>query len=303
MPSHPYTGFLNLNKPLGWTSHDCVAKVRRLLGMKKVGHGGTLDPLATGVLPIALGRATRLIQYLPADKAYRATVRFGVRTASDDLDGEILAQTPVPDLTLERVRQHLPPFLGQIEQIPPKFSAIQVDGRRLYDLARAGADVDVPARQVEVYDLTVLGWQGGEFPELALAIACGGGTYIRAIARDLGEAVGCGATLAQLQRTASSGFSLADSVSIDKLTELCYEPDEFQPLAPERAIAHLPRVVLTGDRARRWCLGQRFPLEPPQPETECVAVFDDADRFLGVGTWKTRDGSRLFAPKLVFAGS
>lgn len=131
-------GFLNLNKPFGLTSHDCVARVRRLLHLKRVGHGGTLDPAAIGVLPIALGRATRLLQYLSHDKAYRATVRFGVRTATDDMAGEVLAADPCPQLTLPEVQKFLPQFLGKIQQIPPSYSAIQVGGKRLYELARAG---------------------------------------------------------------------------------------------------------------------------------------------------------------------
>lgn len=294
-----YTGFLNLNKPLHWTSHDCVAKVRRILGMKKVGHGGTLDPLATGVLPIALGKATRLIQYLPNLKAYRATVRFGVRTSSDDLDGDILSQSPVPNLSLETVRQALPQFLGKIEQIPPKYSAIQVEGKRLYELARSGVEVEVPSRQVEVFKIDVLDWRSRDFPELDLAITCGGGTYIRAIARDLGEAVQTGATLAQLQRTESSGFNFGESLTLDELEALKAE-DAFVPLAPERAIAHLPKAMLAGDRAKRWCQGQRVELEQPHPDAEFMAVFDENGGFLGIGTWKPGESQPLFAPKLVF---
>ncbi|PLZ39939.1 tRNA pseudouridine(55) synthase TruB, partial [Fischerella thermalis WC542] len=131
-------GFLNLNKPFGWTSHDCVAKTRKLLRLKRVGHAGTLDPAATGVLPIALGKATRLLQYLPGEKAYQATIRLGVRTTTDDLQGEIIAEKSVTNVTLETVKTALQKFQGKIEQIPPSYSAIQVDGKRLYELARKG---------------------------------------------------------------------------------------------------------------------------------------------------------------------
>ena len=180
-------GFINLQKPAGWTSHDCVGKLRRLLGLKKIGHGGTLDPMATGVLPVAVGKATRLLQYLPKQKIYQGVVRFGVKTTTDDLEGEVISQEACGALTLAEIQHVLPNFLGTITQIPPAFSAIQRDGKRLYELARQGIAVDVPSRQVEIYDLQIQAWQPGDFPELTLEICCGEGNYIRAIARDLGE--------------------------------------------------------------------------------------------------------------------
>jgi tRNA pseudouridine55 synthase len=315
------TGFLNLNKPLGWTSHDCVAKVRGLLKTKKVGHGGTLDPKATGVLPLAVGRATRLLQYLPENKAYRATVRFGITTTTDDLEGEVMSQTEVPELSLAQIEAVLPQFIGKIEQIPPQYSAIQMGGKRLYDLARAGVAVDVPSREVEVMGLEVLHWQPGDAPEVTLAIACGGGTYIRAIARDLGAVLGCGATLVQLERTESSGFHLRDSCTLEALIEQVERPRENSPgtrldgglaggvvlTPPEVAIAHLPRVVLPEDLAQRWCMGQRFELELEATylQAESLAVFTEDHRFLGIGTWKpSRIQGELtpqFAPKFVFS--
>jgi tRNA pseudouridine55 synthase len=191
-------GFINLHKPYSWTSHDCVARVRRLLKMKKVGHAGTLDPAATGVLPIACGKATRLLQYLPNDKAYKATVRFGISTATDDLEGEIIASQSCPDLSLDKITPILPQFIGKISQIPPSYSAIQIDGKRLYDLARKGEVIEAPMRIVEVFKIDVLAWREGEFPELDIKIACGTGTYIRAIARDLGIMLNIPAYNAQL---------------------------------------------------------------------------------------------------------
>lgn len=308
------TGFLNLNKPLGWTSHDCVAKLRGLLKTKKVGHGGTLDPKATGVLPLAIGRATRLLQYLPDDKAYRATVRFGITTTTDDLEGEVISQAKVPQLSLAQIEAILPQFIGKIEQIPPQYSAIQIGGKRLYDLARAGVAVDVPSREVQVSSLEVLHWQPGEVPEVTLAIACGSGTYIRAIARDLGAVLGCGATLVQLERTESSGFHLRDSRTLEELInqleqdkgESSVNPERLGLIPPQVAIAHLPRVVLPDDLAQRWCLGQRFGLELEATclQAESLAVFTEDNRFLGIGTWKPSrnqgDLTPKFAPKLVF---
>lgn len=256
-------GFLNLYKPSGWTSHDCVAKVRRILRQKKVGHGGTLDPMATGVLPIALGRATRLIQYLPGDKAYTATVRFGLTTTTDDIEGEILTTRSTATLTRDAVIAAIPPFLGTIQQIPPKYSAIQVDGKRLYDLARSGVEVDVPVRTVTVTAIDVGDWRDGDQPELDLTIACGAGTYIRAIARDLGEAVGTGATLSQLERIRSSGLDLDSSVTLEELAALM-EADSvpFTPISPNVALAGLPMVAIEGEIAQRWRMGQTVTIDP-----------------------------------------
>jgi tRNA pseudouridine55 synthase len=277
-------GFLNLNKPFGFTSHDCVAKVRRILGTKKVGHAGTLDPAATGVLPIAIGRATRLLQYLHHDKAYYATVRFGVTTATDDLEGEILTQEVVANLSLEDVQEKLSLFQGVIEQIPPNYSAIQIDGKRLYDLARAGKTIDVPARTVEIYSLKVLDWRAGEFPELDLEIACGSGTYIRAIARDLGAELGTGATLAKLLRTESNGFLLQDSLSLEDLPAPLMDS--------EHAVLHLPAVEVDEIIGRRWCQGQKIALG-----LEAGIVRVKHDRFLGIGEVR-EDG--VLVPKMVY---
>ncbi|MDX2256195.1 MAG: tRNA pseudouridine(55) synthase TruB, partial [Pseudanabaenaceae cyanobacterium bins.39] len=184
-----FHGFISIDKPPEITAHDCVSKLRKLLKQKKIGHGGTLDPMATGVLPIAVGNATRLLRFLPSGKAYIAKIRFGLVTNTDDITGEIVSDRPCSNLNLDTVKDLLPLFQGKITQRPPAFSAIQVDGKRLYDLARRGeiTEADVPMREVEVKEIKVLGWTEGDYPELDVAIACGAGTYIRAIARDLGE--------------------------------------------------------------------------------------------------------------------
>lgn len=278
-------GFLNLNKPFGLTSHDCVAKVRRIYQLKKVGHAGTLDPAATGVLPIAIGRATRLLQYLRHEKAYQATIRFGVTTATDDLEGEVLTQQAVPNLDLLQIQEKLPLFQGVIQQIPPNYSAVQVQGKRLYELARSGQAIEAPIRTVEIYDLTVLAFRSGDFPELDLAIACGAGTYIRSIARDLGAELETGATLAKLLRTESSGFELVESSSIEQLP--------VPLIQPESALLHLPEIVLEGDLARRWCQGQKIAIEFER--SGMVRVKND--RFLGIGEVRA-DG--VLVPQMVY---
>ena len=291
-------GFLNLNKPLGFTSHDCVAKVRRTLKLKRVGHAGTLDPAATGVLPIALGRATRLLQYLPQDKTYHATIRFGLTTATDDLEGELLARQPVSWLTLEAVRSKLPLFQGTIQQVPPNYSAIQVQGKRLYDLARSGELIEVPARSVDIYQLEILDWRSGEFPELDLAIACGSGTYIRSIARDLGAMLNAGGTLAKLIRTDSSGFKLSDSLTLDEFATQVQD-QTFSAISPDVALAHLPIITLPEEPAKRWRWGQKV-VADEIVDASIVRVRHEDDRFLGIAQLIESEEERLLVPQMVF---
>ena len=305
-------GFLNLNKSAGFTSHDCVARLRKLLHLKRIGHGGTLDPAATGVLPIALGKATRLLQYLPQAKAYQARIRFGVTTSTDDLEGEVLTQANAAHLTLAQIEAALPQFVGSIAQIPPSYSAIQVGGKRLYELARAGQLVEAPLRQVEVQQIQVLGWHPGEFPELDLAIACGGGTYIRSIARDLGAALETGGTLAGLIRTHSSGFDLAESLTLEALAEQL-EAGSFTPIAPTIALP-LPIVTLPAALSealtQRWRQGQRLnwaDLAKANPhdfaqlcQRPCQVERRDGE-YLGIGQAASAEtGEMLLIPKLVW---
>ena len=250
-------GFINLYKPADWTSHDCVAKLRRLLNTKKIGHGGTLDPKATGVLPVAVGKATKLLQYLPADKTYRAVVRFGTTTTTDDLEGETIAQQSAIALDRETVAAALPQFVGAIAQVPPIFSAIQVDGKRLYHLARQGKTVEAPSRQVTIHQIQIDCWQPGEQAEITLDVHCGPGTYIRSLARDLGEVVGTGATLASLLRSRSGGFDLAQSMTFEAL-EQALQSGCFEPISAGEAVRHLPAIALPPDLAQRWCMGQKL---------------------------------------------
>ncbi len=287
--------FLNLDKPAGITAHDCVSQVRKLTCQKRVGHSGTLDPAATGVLPIALGQTTRLLRFLPEGKAYHAKVRFGLTTATDDLEGEIITMQPCPNLNLSDIKTLLPLFLGQIQQRPPAFSAIQVNGVRLYDLARAGKIVEAPIRTVNVMDIKILAWQSGDFPELDLAIACGSGTYIRAIARDLGAKLGCGATLAGLVRTYSNGFNLAQSLRFENLKAL--ESIDSVLIDPDTALQHLKAISLPSEAAKRWTHGQIINLENINLDQETslfiefmesaelfdCRVYENNGKFWGIG--------------------
>ena len=312
-------GFINLNKPAGWTSHDCVARVRRLLNTKKVGHGGTLDPLATGVLPIAVGRATRLLQFLPEQKAYRAVIRFGLTTTTDDLEGEVLAQQPAAQLQRSAIEAILPKFIGTLSQRPPMYSAIQVEGRRLYDLARQGKTMEVPSRQVAIHRLTVWQWQAGSQPELTLDIDCGPGTYIRSLARDLGAAAGTGATLAYLLRTHSSGFDLGKSTTLEAL-EQAITSGSFLPVPAGNAVRHLEAIALSSTLSQRWRMGQKLTMADISGLSEAVlskpagsavrVVTHDTGEFLGIGEIRmvspsimalpAPTDSKVLAPKMVF---
>ncbi|HML22839.1 MAG TPA: tRNA pseudouridine(55) synthase TruB [Aggregatilinea sp.] len=245
VPEPPVFGLLNVNKPSGPTSHDIVARVRRGTHIKKIGHAGTLDPLATGVLVLCLGPATRLAEYvMGSPKTYRARVHFGIETTTYDAEGEVTAQDDTP-VTREQVEAALSAFRGDIAQIPPMYSAIQQDGRRLYDLARAGQEVEREPRPVTIERLDLLAW---EPPYADLEVVCSPGTYIRSLAYDLGRAVGVGAHLAALERAASGSFTVADAVTWPDL-DAAMAAGTWREwlLPPERAVAHLPAVLLDAD--------------------------------------------------------
>lgn len=278
------TGFLNLNKPAGMTSHDCVAAVRRILRTRRVGHGGTLDPDATGVLPIAVGKATRFLAFLPQDKGYRATFRLGQTSTTDDASGEPLRSQPCPELQLEQVESCLTIFQGQIQQIPPIYSAVRQQGKRLYELARAGfkpSDLEIPARPVQIHRLQILAWRPGDYPELDLEIDCGAGTYIRAIARDLGQQLGCGGLMSRLLRWQSSGFLLDTSIELADLE--CHPHPEIWLEPIEAGFSRLSLCELDPEQTRRWCCGQILPWTEADWHLSRVREAE-SNRFLGLGT-------------------
>lgn len=264
-------GILVLAKPPGPTSHDVVALVRRLSGTKRVGHGGTLDPFAGGVLPVFLGRATRVVEYHLGDrKQYRATVCFGATSTTDDLEGEL---TPVPTVPArDDVDRALPAFRGPITQVPPAYSAIKVGGRRAYALARAGQTVEMQPRQVEIHRLELTEWDATE-PERPIAIVevdCSAGTYIRALARDIGAAAGSGAYLGALTRTASGPFTLDDAVPLDDVRTAAGEGTGrlaalLQPV--DAGLADLPVASLTADEVPSFARGQHVTPAAGVPRT------------------------------------
>ncbi len=249
-------GVLVVAKPSGPTSHDVVDLVRRLSSTRRVGHGGTLDPFAAGVLPVFLGRATRLVEYhLGNTKHYRATICFGETSTTDDIDGERTPGAgPAPDRAA--VEAALAGFVGPLRQVPPRYSAVQVEGRRAYQLARRGEPVELAPRDVIVHALTLVEWDGSDpaRPIAVVDVECSAGTYIRALARDLGERLGCGAYLGALVRTASGGFRLDDAVSFESLRAHAADGPAgiARVLRPiDAGLEDLPHAVVTEDEVRR----------------------------------------------------
>lgn len=269
--------WLPVEKPAGYTSHDVVAVARKRLGLRKIGHTGTLDPDATGVLILGLGKATRLIQYLPGGKAYRARIRLGITTDTWDLSGRVLHESSVPALSLDQLREALAAFEGPQQQLPPMVSAVSYQGERLYKLARQGIEVpERPLRQVEIESLTLCDWQS---PELLVDISCSAGTYIRSLAHDLGQRLGCGAALASLVRTRANGVLLSACCPLEALQPMTTVPEPGLPA--EALLQHIPVLPLTADAARQLVYGQN-PVWPG-PDSPLLRLHTPAGLFLGLG--------------------
>lgn len=256
-------GLLNVDKPVGPTSHDVVARVRRGTGERRVGHAGTLDPIAGGVLVLALGRATRLLEYLTgADKAYHARVTLGIETDTYDAKGTVVAERAIPhDLTRERVERVLGDFRGDIRQVPPVYSAVKIAGKAAYKRARAGEAVELEPRAIHIHRLDLAAFDP---PTLELAIACSSGTYVRSLAHDIGQALGCGAVMSGLTRTAVDGFRLEDAVGWDDLRR-AFELGAWQDylLPADRALGGSARVRLDAEGVRRVEHGMPLPADGP----------------------------------------
>lgn len=252
----PVTGLLNLDKPADWTAHDVVARVRRLTGVRQVGHTGTLDPMATGVMVVCLGSATRLAEYVTGlPKVYLAEITLGVATDTYDATGRPTAERPVPPLTAAEVTKAMQLFTGAIWQRPPIYSALKQRGEALHKRARRGEAVEVQPRSVTVYEFALLAFDGRV---LQARVACGAGTYVRSLAHDLGEVLGCGAHLSALRRLAVGSFRVEEAVTLEQLAEAAGRWSTYL-LPADRAVAHLPSVVLTPRDAQRLLHGQAVP--------------------------------------------
>jgi tRNA pseudouridine55 synthase len=291
----PVSGWINLDKGQGFTSTQAVSKVRWLLDAQKAGHAGTLDPLATGVLPIALGEATKTVPFLvDGDKAYRFTIEWGRSTTTCDAEGETTESSDARP-TADQVQDALPEFTGEILQVPPAYSAIKVDGERAYDLARKGVELDLAARPVTIHAARVVDTPDADHIELE--IECGKGTYVRALARDLAARLGATGHVSRLRRTRVGPFSETDSISVEKLEQFCNRGAGLEALLPvETALDDIPALAMTQEDAFRLSQGRAVVLLPRQVETlqarlESRTVGDkDASR-----TVLATDGGRALA--------
>lgn len=286
------SGVLVVDKPIGLTSHDVVQIIRRGTGIRRAGHTGTLDPRASGVLVILIGPAVRLSEYVSAsDKRYQATIRLGSSTDTYDSEGIVTSYTPVVNLTEEQFNATLQQFVGEIEQVPPPYSAVKLKGRRAYDLAREGEEVDLSPRIINVYNLEILEWDP---PEVVIDVYCSSGTYVRSLANDLGKALGVGAHLVGLRRTKSGRFTLRDAVQLRRLEDAFTAGNWYRFLIPAaEALADWPMVELDADQVELIRHGHRIPVEPGQTgwargisqQGDLVALLQADD---AAGEWQPR---------------
>jgi len=291
-------GILNLDKPRGKTSFDMVALVRRLSGERRVGHAGTLDPEATGVLPICLGQATRLIEYLAeATKSYRAEVELGVATDTFDATGKVTQQGDVSSLTREQVEAALSSFRGSIEQTPPMYSAVKIKGVPLYRLARAGLEVPRKARRVELYRIVLLDWQP---PVLAIEVECSKGTYIRSLAHDIGQKLGCGAHLKNLVRLKSDPFHITEAVSIARIEEAFKQSDWSALVLPlDVAVKHLPAITVDAESEKSIVNGRSLASTPGEDlAVKLRRVYSSDGSFIAITRFDEERG--YWKPEKVF---
>jgi tRNA pseudouridine55 synthase len=284
-------GFLNVCKPPGPTSHDIVAQVRRVFSEKiRVGHAGTLDPFAEGVLVICLGPATRLAGYVQSQpKWYAAEITLGATSSTDDVEGKIVETPLAAAPSQQAVREKLLSFVGEIEQVPPFHSAVHVRGERAYKIARAGGRPSLPARRVTIHEMELVAY---EFPLLRIGVHCGSGTYVRSLARDIGNALGVGGYCSRLTRTAVGPFKIEQAVPLERLD---VPRDLISPLA---ALQSLPKVTVDERAARSLAVGRAIPYAGPAHGGE-IAVLDEHAHLLCIAT--LTDAGRTLAPGKVFA--
>jgi tRNA pseudouridine55 synthase len=296
VPAGQPDGVLLLDKPAGYSSTQAVSRCKRLLTARKAGHTGTLDPFATGLLPLVFGEATKFSRFLiDAAKSYRATLKLGVETSTGDPEGEIIASRPV-SVDSAKIAEVLAIFHGFRDQIPPMHSAVRIGGKRLYQLARDGIEIDRPARRIEIQDLQMVSLQGDE---LVVSVTCSKGTYVRTLAVDIGAALGCGAYLTALRRTSVGRFALERAVGIEELERLGVEGARARLLDVEVLVLGLPRRDSAEADALRFTQGQVVDC-PGAPAGAEIALYGPGGRFLGVGRCES-DG-RLAPLRLMATG-
>ncbi len=290
-------GVLLLDKPTGISSNAALQAAKRLFNALKAGHTGTLDPLASGLLPLCFGEATKFTHaLLDADKRYRATLVLGVRTNTGDAEGTLIARRPVA-LESQALADAVARFVGDIDQVPPMYSALKRDGRPLYELARQGLEVERAPRRVRIASVEVLRVEG---ERLEIDVRCSKGTYIRSLADDLGEALGCGAHLAALRRTATGGFGLAQATTLEALEALSAAGRDACLLPPDALLADLPRIDLDAERSRLLLQGRGI-AAPGCEGASRWRIYDEGGRLLGLA--EPRDDGRLWPLRLVATGA
>lgn len=252
-------GVVVVNKPQNWTSHDCVAVVRRVIGVKRVGHTGTLDPMATGVLPVCVGTAARVNEYLDYDtKTYDCVMKLGIITDTLDIWGEVLEERPVPDMDEAVIAETIMGFTGEISQIPPKYSALKVAGKKLYEYARAGQEVEIKPRKINIKHISVNNIDL-ENKEISFTVECSKGTYIRSLCADIGEKLGCGACMSGLVRTKTGVFTLDDTVDIEAVKKMSREELVSKLFPTDYPLVQFGRVELSANRAKDFVNGKKIP--------------------------------------------
>lgn len=275
----PINGVLLLDKPIDFSSNQALQKVKWLYQASKAGHTGTLDPLATGLLPICLGEATKFAQYVTdADKTYVATIKLGATTTTGDAEGEVLTSAPV-DVSQAQFAAACQQFLGEISQIPPMYSALKHEGKALYEYAREGVDIARQARLITIKAITVNEFAGDT---AQITVTCSKGTYIRTLAEDIGAALGCGAHLIGLRRTATAAYQMAQAVTIQQLEAMTIEARDAQLLPVDSAIESLPKVILNADCAFFLLQGQAVWQAGKTPQGD-LRLYDENNQFLGLG--------------------
>ncbi len=302
-----FEGVLLLLKPSGMTAHDVVEFVRRKLKMKRVGHTGTLDPLAAGLMILCLGRATRLAEFLSElDKVYRFEMVLGVKTKTQDAEGEIVEVRPTDGITPERLQEVLSKFVGEIEQIPPMLSAVHYHGKRLYELARKGIEVERKPRKVQIYRLTLLDWWDKPVKRALIEVHCSRGTYIRTLASDIGDALGCGAYQHFLVRTQIGPFSSEQALSLEEFADAVSKGEWERHLLPsDQALPMFPPLVLTRLEARRVLNGMESVVGtvwgyPNLRDEGFVRLYDQDHRFLGIGIIRRHGNLLICQPHKMF---
>lgn len=292
-------GIINIYKEAGYTSHDVVAKLRGILHQKKIGHTGTLDPDAVGVLPVCLGKATKLCDMLTEkDKQYRAVMQLGIETDTQDTSGTVTAEHPVT-VSEGQVRQVIMDFIGEYDQIPPMYSALKKNGKKLYELAREGIVVERETRRITIHGIEI---EKVELPYVTMLVDCSKGTYIRTLCHDIGQKLGCGAAMAQLVRTCSGMFSLEDAVTLKQTEELRDAGMlEEHILSVKQILSYLPAFICGKDHEKALMNGNQ--LKPgwgkaPQGIAETMMVLDSEENLIGVYEWKNNTG--MLHPKKMF---